>query len=454
MSVDKSKAPTGDRSQSPEEKHEELATQFCKCTISLTTKHKCDDCGQLVNFIKFRNGGGNIERLCMHNINLDTVMECKSSGNKPTTFPYAMQYTDYHRLLEYTTNTEKNLIPWFPEWWTKSNFNADSSIVKLNNGIEQINQFVPKCESIAFCKKQYLQNIHKLTNVNEWVLQADIRFLHFCRQCLIYWLKLNKSEFYKARIVHQDLECHACGVAAYSDTQYSRHLTSPYSRDKMAHIEWVDGNQMKWFVCEWCIGLCYMRSFNEYKTLKKKSDMYPTSWCKLEHWQQTMFGIAHLDTKKFPLYLAWYNIAQESWYHGQITGIADMTKGIIEVMPEETVGSHQVSMKISIKIQNKNQYFLYSRPSSSISPLFALPPNVKLYDREILSNGEYIIDTTCERWKRTFKAENILLKDVDHFSNAIPIQIIRNGTLEETRLQSIKKNKHTFDILSKLKFFE
>ena len=345
-------------------------------------------------------------------------------------------------------------MPWLPEWWADKQFNPESSKAELTNGYHDLAKFEKKCKCLHLCKIKYLQSCLGVENVNDWILKADIRFIHFYRQCLIYWLKLNKSVFWKDKIVYQDVKCHGCGMTVYSGTQYSKLLTSPYAKNKLVHIEWVNEETMNWFVCEWCIGVCWGRSHTEYNKIKSKSKMYPKNWSGLKHYEQMIFAIQHLDTMKFPLYLAWYCIAEDMWYHGKITEIVDATKAIVQVSPLDNVPYTKLFMKLSIKNMHKYQYFLYQRPSSSLSPLYSRAAPVKLYDREFLTNDEYIIDTTCKQYKKTFTKQCMLPDGKEVFSNAFVVRILRNGTLEDTRLQSIKRNKNTFDVLSKLDFFK
>ena len=438
----------------PEEEKGLFVIKFCKTTKSFTTQHECHDCGEVVPFVTFRNGGGNVERICMHNIDLNVVLACQPQKNNDDS-KYNCQYTDWHRLCEYTTNTEKNIIEWLPDWWNEKKFDCNSSKASLTNGIREIKKLDKQCKGLQFCKKKYLVKCLGIEKINESILEADLRFLYFYRQCLIYWLKLNKSVFWKDKIADYTLKCHGCGLNVYFPTQYSRRLTEPFAKNKMVHLEWVDGDSMKWFVCEWCIGICHSRSREVYLQLQKHSIMYPDRWSGLEHWQQTIFAVGHLDGIKFPLHLGWYNIAQRSWYHGPITSIVDSSKGVIEISPIENIDSDdKKSVRISLKNVDKHQYFLYQRPSTSLSPLFARAADIKLYDREFLKNDEYIIDTTSKNNKQKFNLKTMIREGTDVFANSTVIRIVRKGTLEDTRLQSIKRNKHTFDVLSKLDLIE
>ena len=438
----------------PAEQKEKFCEHFGKTAKCLNVEHQCHECGKHVEFVKFRDVGAKMERLCIHNVNLDIVYNCKAV-DKNAKVEYESMYTDWHRLLEYTSNVETNLITWIPDWWNKQLYGPTCTKAKLTHGIKRIMELESKCKIICQCKKKYFEEYCKIDKVNEWVLQADLRYLHFYRKCLIYWLKLNKSVFWKDEIAKFDIECHACGMQVYSETQYCKMLTSPYARNKMQHIEWVDNDTMAWFVCEWCVYLCWVRSRDAYTALKQKSDMYPEEWCGLKHWEQTIFAIGHLDGRKHPIHLAWYSISQQVWYHGSVTQILDNSKGIIQVLPLENVPKNREIMKISIANMHKYQYFLYSRPSTTLSPLYIKAPNEKISPLKLLKNDEYIIDTTCQRWKKQWTKSNLLPKGRDQISNGTVVRIIRNGIFEETYLQSIKKNKDTFEVFKKkLPFFE
>ena len=429
-------------------------SNFVNHTESFRVDYKCELCGMESFTIVFKEHPHRIQRICENNIDVIIASECLLK-DEINNVDYAPKYTDYDRYYEYTTDFEIAQMNKLMNWWHNGNFSANSSFEKLTAGWKQLTKFEKMCNNARLCKIQLLKDKWDIEHVNEWVLKSDQRYINFYRHCLRYWQKLNKSVFFKDKIIQQNITCFACGMPTYSESQYSRYLTNPYAREKLTLLEYVEEKEMDWFVCEWCINQCYKRAYAAFVEYQKTSLLYcHKNWSDMTHWKKSLFTVTMLDFRKFALYIAWCDIAQERWRCGQITDVDDSNGCVVEIHPEEKNPKYEnLIYDLDLKKVKPHEYFIFQRPSTSRSPLFERQANVDYNVIQFIPEHQVIIDITNASNKIKFNRKTMLGENIDMISNTVTVRIVKNGELMDVALEFIKKHKATFELFSSFEWF-
>ena len=286
------------------------------------------------------------------------------------------------------------------------------------------------------------------------MLQADLRYIDFYKKCLQYWQKINKNPFFTDDIMKKNITCYACGMPSYSESQYTRGFTCPYARDKLSILEYVEPNNMDWFVCEWCIGQCHNRALARFQELQKISLVYRNKqWNQMEHWKKTLFSLQHLDFTTYHLHLAWCDISERKWRRGSIADVYDENGCTLQIFPDEDDLKYENLIYTGdIRKLNLNEYFLFQRPSTSRSPLYTKLPQYE-YGPDFIHENQVIIDTTNPQNKQKFNGQVMIAPNSRMLKNQVTVRIVKNGQLVDVSLDLIKRHQQTFEFFKKFEWF-
>ena len=421
------------------------STQVCQII------YHCDICGERQANWVFRIRTPTFKRTCHHNINDEIARDCgkhesksnesKSNESKSNESKTMREYTTWDMQYEYSTHWEEDRIGGnVRRFINKMNIKPHKiSSAELNHHKQQLRSRYTFEKNLIKIKTRILK-ARKVDEVNTWILEGGLRDITFSLSVIEYWEKLHKFGKYQQNpTLKIFVDCYACGMKCYLPTQCEEAYITPYASMYTHLIESINKPKTDFFICGLCIHKCIAVAGEAYDRRQGKTVIHKCVWQNVKPSGKILFALGHLDAAKLPVYLAWYDIGGTKWKYGKLTGISDYNSCVLSVQ----MGDEEIFISL-LSMQN-TQFFLFQRPSSTVSPLYQ---GNNIFG-ELLAESKFRINDTLpeDQLKKYFDHKLMYFPHKQTMCLEWKVPIIRNGGASEALFWNVMHSKRLYDYL-------
>ena len=297
------------------DKHKAMVMDFCRNVEPRKILFHCELCSRKQSMWTLRQRNGKYGRFCRDIIDDDKAKLCESDNAPELHREFHRKYTNWDQCYEFTSEWELQYMVWLPGWFNKLNIHCNSTTQQLNAASQQIKEMETKVKYLNKIKTHFFKSKCGIKNINDYVLNCFLRRLDYYKSIINYYGKLNNYIFFRDYQIPEYGICDACGLKVYLKTQYERIYICWSARKFMHQMEYIK-EENETFVCQWCIGKAISRANDKYSELTSTSLMFDTSWENVDYLSQVWFALAHLDNKRLPIHICYYDINACCWRRG------------------------------------------------------------------------------------------------------------------------------------------
>ena len=418
----------------------------------ITVEYQCFKCGKQQNTHVFNQRPYSVGRACEHNIDEDIADHCdadEKNCNQINDPPRL--YSNWEMEFEYSTPWEVSKNQFMYDVWRKWNVTCDITENQALCMKSRLQTRIKFEELVIKEKIRHFEFNHGINNVNKFVLQGTLRRLRFYLKVIEYYEKVNKYGDCEIKCTEYG-KCHACGMDNYLKTQYERSYVGDYARKVMNLVEYHTNkdDEENMFVCGPCVEYCYHRTLECYGHWQPKSLLYYREWSSLKKYQQILFALGHLNNITHPVYIAWYDMVEEEWVNGKVTKVVNPRSYTILVERVKCVHPWDKIQTLCFASRTEEEYFLYQRPSTSMSPLAKFDPLIK----KLLIPFRMIIDTTCDDYANYYAPAKMYGENGETINMFWEYPVLRAGKIEVLSFAQLMHTKLLYDSLQKNNFLK
>ena len=424
--------------------------QFMTNVDDVAVRYNCSKCGEERCTWVFNRRRYQLGRTCADNIDMDIADSCRpEEKNACVVSDPPRYYSNWDMEFEYATEWEHQNGQFFTGKWQQWNITENMTDARSICVQSRLKTKIEFDKRLIELKKSYFKDQCGIENVNMFILNATLRRLDFYLQCLNYYDLMNKYGGYQLQCTDYGV-CHGCGMKWYLPTQYERSYVDYYARKVMNLVNYhVNNNdEDNVFICCACVHSAYRRIRDRYYDMQKYSLMYRSEWSGVKKKDHVLFGLAHLNHRKYPIHMAWYDMTEESWCHGKIEKVVDPSAYTVLVSRVGFDNAWNKRQVICFSTRTEEEYFLYQRPSTPRSPLYTQPAYEFV---KLLPELQVIIDTTSPQFTDYWRSDKMYENNIETIKLNWKFLGVNKGEFGELVFIQCMHMKKMYDMLKQYK---